>query len=139
MDQTERVFLLPSAELLGVLAENGYDFWELVEKFAPDFSTEEANDPTAIGERSPTRVILASAVLVAALTPAVKEAVHAATGRPAIVQEVHLEPMTTPDGRVVFGKGGEPVYRWSTTPKDLNPSPPVHFEGLGIKIDIGKQ
>jgi hypothetical protein len=144
-DQRE-LYVFASPEMEELLADNRTDLVELLQQegvavrrgSAPD----PAADPTA-GSKEPTTVILASAAVVAAITPLIIKVVERLTRKTALVVEKVPVALLDGNGQVVHDSSGKPIYRWVDrarvlTEQEQSPEErSVTIQGpLGIAIGI---
>ena len=141
MSDFERFYLLLTPDLERVLAEQEIDLNELVRQAAPGARIEMGQNPAAgaAGEKELVTILLASAVVIAALTPALKELIRAATNRPIVATDLSPVPLLDGSGKPILRPDGEPAVAWAQTTRDLNPTTAVEVDGFGIRFSIGGQ
>lgn len=140
--KTEATFLMFSDEARRFLAENDIDDRELIARTGQPLGVGRADDPSqqGIGRKELTTVLLASAAVVAAATPALREIIHALSGRDTIIREKRLVAVEDGAGNIVLGADGEPILHWVEVAKTVsNPEPaqPILVKGFGIEISFG--
>jgi hypothetical protein len=141
MTNLERYYIILTPDLERTLAENEIDLNELVRQAAPNVPIEMGQDPvaSAAGEKELVTILLASAAVIGALTPTLKELIRAATNRAIVATD--LTPVALLDGRgkPILRADGEPAFAWAQKTHDLNPTMSLKAKGFGIEFSIGKQ
>jgi hypothetical protein len=144
-DELTSVYVLMSDEIQEVLAAAGVGVDGLLRHEGVDVETRHAADPTGVaGDRTkePVTLILASAGLVAALTPVLTRVIQALSHRSVIVREKVLVPVEDARGDVVRASDGRPILYWTDRARHVDAGVPapgnmsVAIEGpLGLKIE----
>lgn len=115
VEKREEVFVFATPEIQALLADNGVDITELLQQDGQDVTKSFSRNPAEgdeSGYKEPTTVILASAALVVALTPIVKNLISALTHKKIIVRDVVLVPVEDSKGNIVYDRNGDPVLNW---------------------------
>jgi hypothetical protein len=141
MDQNE-TFLFLTPEVERFLSENEFDTKQLLQKSGYKVEVRLGQNPAfdSAGKKEPVTILLASAAVIAALTPAVRELIRNLSGRDVVVRERRLVPVESSKGDVVRDASGAPVLHWVDVVKGLAPDPapqPIKIRGFGIEISFG--
>jgi hypothetical protein len=143
MSDTERCFVIATDELEKALDRAGTDLNELIRQALPAGHELTAGKNPAYGaetsnEKEVVTIIIASAALIAALTPTLKELIRAATDRPIVATDLHQVPMLDGKGNPILRPDGAPAVAWTQTTRDLNPSTSMTVKGFGLELSIGR-
>lgn len=133
--QEHEVFLFPSPEVQALLADNGTDLVELLKREGVEVRRGFATDPAASaasGHKDPATVIIASAALVAALTPILSQALAALTHKTLVVREEVIVPVEDSKGNVVRDANGQPLVHWVA--RDVIRESSMQPDGYDISI-----
>ena len=133
------VFIFTSPEVQDFLDDYGVDLVSLLQEQDVEVNWGMASNPaiTDISEKSASKVILASAALVVALTPLLSQALQSVTPQGVIVEEVRCLPMTDKEGNLIKDPSGKPIMQWVKKEEFQEFSKQNHrvgIEGFGIKI-----
>jgi hypothetical protein len=132
--QTE-IFVLASPEVEDILADNGINFEELLKREGCAVKEHKGQDPVQLGsgEKDVVTIILASAALVAALTPILSKAIQSLTYKDVVVYETVLVPVEDSAGNVVRDSSGQPKMQWIKRSKLLESTRDKGQQGIKIK------
>jgi hypothetical protein len=148
-EQPEAAYIVFSRPVRQALGEAGIDLNDILKQATAQGRSEEtgaarlAPDPTAAaGSRALDPVtIVASAALIAALTPAVVRIVEAALRRRSVTRERELVPLIDAKGKPALGPDGQPIMVWRERESSglAAPEPGIRFRirAFGIEIDFG--
>jgi len=145
MEQQEEFFLFASPDIEAIFADNGTDIVELLKREGCEVERGVAQDPAKANSGDSTReiatIILASAALVAALTPILLKILQSLTYKDVMVHEIMLIPVEDSAGNVVKDAYGEPVLRWVKRSKILESTrdkarQQIKVKALGFEIEI---
>jgi hypothetical protein len=144
MEPKEPVFVFASSEVREILADNEIDLVDVLRSQGFDVSTGFASDPASAknsGYKDPATVILASAALVAALTPVISKIISALAHKAVVVQEMVLTPVMDEQGNLVKDSLNEPVMYWAPRTRIVESSEAqrdttVLIKGHGVEISI---
>jgi hypothetical protein len=138
------VYVYLSRNVETTLAEHEISLRELLVREGLSFEAPVSADPaTGDGSRAkePVTVLLASAAVIASLTPVVTRAIQALSHRAVVVETDVLAPVENGAGEVVRNASGEPVLYWTRRASVLGSAPQtpdaaaVSVEGpLGLRI-----
>ena len=108
-----KVAIFASPEVEEVLADNGVDVVTLLRKQGIEVeripgSAAGFQDP---GLKDPVSIILASAALIAILTPVITKAINALSRKQVVVTQTILAPVETSDGHIVRDADGNPILQ----------------------------
>jgi hypothetical protein len=144
MESEKTVFLYPDPEIQALLADNETDLVDLLRREGLNVRSgpeTEPGLPIGLRHKEPASVIVASAALIAALTPALVRLIEALAHRSVVVEEKVLQPVENSKGEVVRDKLGEPVLQWVNRAKVIqstlphSDAPTVDIKGpIGISI-----
>lgn len=142
MDSQDQVFLFLSPDVDRFLAENSVTTRELFAKANIEAEIQFGNNPasTGVGAKEPATILLASAALIAAATPILRELIRNLSGRDAVVRERHLLPVEDSEGNVIYNAAGAPILQWVDIAKGGAPDQApqaIHIKGFGIEISFG--
>ena len=142
MGQNE-TFLFLAPDLERFLLKNDLDAAAIVRKCNQQvdvsFGTNPASDVD--GQKEPVTIILASAAVIAALTPILRELIRNLSGRDVVIRERRLVPVEDSKGAVVHDASGTPILHWVDVAKGQvtdATSQPVTIKGFGIDISFGE-
>ncbi|MBD1806316.1 hypothetical protein H6F98_12755 [Microcoleus sp. FACHB-SPT15] len=140
--QTE-LFVLASPEVEDILADNGINLEDLLKREGCAVKEHKGQDPAKLGsgEKDVAIIILASAALVAALTPILSKAIQSLTYKDVVVYETVLVPVEDSAGNVVRDSSGEPKMQWIRRSKLLESTrdkgqQEIKIKALGFEIEI---
>lgn len=138
--QTEiRVFLTPEVERL--LIENETDVVTLLRRSGADVSAV-PGPPSGGGEKEPVTILLATAALVATLTPLLTRALSALSRKAVLVSESVPVAVTDASGNVVHDEHGKPVieyverHRFVETQPQAEPDQKAEVNALGWHVSL---
>ncbi|MDG4787995.1 hypothetical protein O7626_18965 [Micromonospora sp. WMMD1102] len=112
---TQRLTVFVSRELEGLLVGNSTGVVDILRAHQVDFEVEFGHGGTAPGagaERDLVLTLLASAAVVATVTPLVRTVLDRLTNRPVVATELRLVPVESSSGEVVRAADGTPVLHW---------------------------
>ena len=146
MEDQRELFVFASPEVAELLADNSTNLVELLQQEGVAVRRGSAPDPAAdpsAGSKEPATVILASAAVVAAITPLIVKVVERLTRKTALVVEKVPVALLDGNGQVVRDPSGRPIYWWADRSRiaaEQEQSPEersVTIQGpLGIAIGI---
>jgi hypothetical protein len=144
MDNQEPIFVFASSEIQDILADNQIDIVDVLRAEGFDLQRSLARNPAqkyGPGYKEPATVILATAALVAALTPVISKLISALAHKAVLVQEMVLTPVLDEQGNVVQDVLGNPVLYWAKKSQILESTeaqetPSILVRGHGIEINI---
>jgi hypothetical protein len=134
-DQVE-IFLFPSREVREVLADNETDVAELLERNGVRVVQRVVPDPRPVrgaSYREPVTVLLASAALVAALTPILARAIESLSRKRVVVYEEATEPVVDANGNPIRDANGQILERRTRKPLLLESGSTKETTSLSIK------
>lgn len=141
MESEKTVFLYPDPEIQTLLADNETDLVALLRREGLNVRSGSATEPglpTVARHKEPASVVVASAALIAALTPALVRLIEALSHRSVFVEEKVLQPVETSKGEIVRDKSGDPVLQWVNRAKVIQSTPPhPDAPAVDIKGPIG--
>jgi hypothetical protein len=142
MNSQDEVFLFLSPDVNRFLSQNDIGARELVQKAGLQIGVRLGENPAInnAGEKEPATVLLASAAVIAALTPILRDLMRNLSGREAVVRERRLLPVEDSKGDVIRDASGAVVLHWVDVVKGQaseHPSQPIKIKGLGIEISFG--
>lgn len=141
MFEVERLHVFLSPEVQQVLLDHETDVEELLRKAAFPVKVESGADPAlnAMGKKEPATILLASAAVIAAATPLLRDLIRALSGRDTVIIERRLVPVQDDTGKLVRGTDGEPVLHWAEVGRERKePEAQVtKIKGLGVEISFG--
>lgn len=133
-----------SRDMQEFLADNQLSLDEMLRRQGADVQIKLGQDPAAssdAGHKEPATIIIASAAVIAALTPLLIKAFETLAYKPVVVTEQVIVPVEDSKGNVVLDANGNPVLHWvdrtrvietDTRPRDETS---VDIKGpLGISI-----
>lgn len=145
MESKEELFVFTSPDIEAIFTENETNLADLLKRegcdveqgFGKDLAKASSGDST----REIATTILASAALVAALTPIVLKVLQSLTYKDVVVHEVVLVPVEDSDGNVIKDASGEPVMNWIKRSKILESTrdqnqQEINIKALGFEIEI---
>jgi hypothetical protein len=138
----DNVVLFLSPEVNRFFSENGFDAQELIQKTNQPVTVHLGENPAfgTSGKKEPVTILLASAAVIAATTPLLRDLIHELSGREAVVRERRLVPVEDSAGNVIRESNGEARLHWVDGVKGAKPeqkSQPVKVKGYGIEISFG--
>ncbi len=144
MEPGSQHYLFLSDDLQKTLAEKEVDLRDLLAETGQPLEIRFGADPAAAdaGTKEPATIIVASAAVIAALTPVLIELIRSITRRDPVIRERRLVPVSDGKGNIVSNAAGEPILHWVDVVKgelQERPVTPVRVEGLGIKIGFGHE
>ena len=147
MENRTEAFIFASPEIEQLLADNGVSFDEALRREGYDVSKGASSDPASdaeVGTRAVATTILASAAVIAALTPVLLKIIESLTYKGAIVHDTVLVPVEDSSGNVVTDSSGEPKLQWVRKAEFLessrgNSAQEIKIKALGFEIEIKNQ
>lgn len=141
MTQTEQIYVFLSPEVQQVLLDHETDIEELLRRADSVATVATGSDPAAdsTGKKEPAIILLASAAVIAAATPLLREVIQALAGRHTVLTERRLVAVLDGDGKVVRGSNGDPVLHWEEIERDRK-EPVVQttqIKGFGVQVSFG--
>lgn len=144
MENQEPVFVFASPEIQEILTDNQISIVDILRQKGFDVSEGFAQDPAqgaGSGYKDAATIILASAGLIAALTPIISQVISTLAHRAVLVREIALLPVVDDQGNVVRDASGEPTLYWAPHTRLIESTEPqgassVSVQGLGIKISL---
>jgi hypothetical protein len=141
MEDQHEVLLFASPEIEEVLADNRVDLVELLQREGLEVSRsmlKEQGLALEPGLKEPVSIILASAAVIAALTPAITRAISALSRKQVLVTERVLAPVETSTGEVVRDPDGRPVLHWADRARLVEPkTTPSDHASLKAESPLG--
>lgn len=144
MNSPEETFFFIEPELRQVLTRRGVGLTKLLRQSGIDAEVKFRDDPApeSDGEKEPATIILASAALLAAATPLLRDFLRNVTGRDVELRERHLLPVEDSNGRPILDSKGKPKLYWVDAIKGSSPAPApyqIKIKGWGVEISFGGQ
>jgi len=136
------VFFFLAPEVNRFLVENNIGMRELLQRAGLPSAVQLGENPAgnSAGEKEPATILLASAALIAAATPILRELIRNISGREAVVRERHLLPVEDSKGKLVHDATGAPILHWVDVSKGPAPDQAPQsskIKGFGIEISFG--
>ena len=141
-DSTEAVLLI-SSEVEAALLGSGVSIEELIDQANMPVEVKAGTDPAAdsTGTKDPATIMVASAVVIAALTPILKKIIRSLSDKEVVIREKRLVPVEDSSGDIVRNGAGEPILHWVCVAKETiaeSSEPKIALKGpLGIEISFG--
>ena len=138
----DKVFFFLAPEVEDFLIENDIGVRQILQKSGLATVAQLGENPASnsAGEKEPATILLASAAVIAAATPILRELIRNISGREAVVREQHLVPVEDSKGKLVRDAEGAPILHWVDVSKGQAPdqSPQaIKIKGFGIEISFG--
>jgi hypothetical protein len=133
----ERVFLDLSPEVEQMLVENEIDLEAALRERGLDARLSRAANPAKSSEsqtKDVSLVLLASAAVIVAATPLLREIIQTVSRRSVVINHRKLLPVEDSKGNVVQDSTGNPVMQWVDVPTVIAPSGTT---AIDQKLDIG--
>ncbi|WP_175162340.1 hypothetical protein [Achromobacter aegrifaciens] len=142
MDKPEEVYFFLSPEVHRYLADNDISTSWLLKQTGKEIAIRLGENPAPDirGEKEPATILLASAAVIAAATPILREVLRTFAGRDPVIRERRLVPVADSSGELVRDANGQPVLQWVDEIKGLIPESPIQsggIKGFGIEISFG--
>jgi hypothetical protein len=125
MEDNREVLLYASPEVEELLADNGINLVEVLRREGLEVgrgSVTEGIPSAQSGLKEPVTILLASAAVIASLTPIISKTISAITHKPVIVTEQMLVPVEDSTGKVVRDSSGNPQLHWVDRKRLLEPT-----------------
>jgi hypothetical protein len=141
MSSQDETYLFVTPEFTRFLADNDIGLSDLLRQAGLDAEVRLGKDPATddAGHKEPATIILASAALIAAATPLLREVIRNLTGRESVVRERRLIPAEDSKGNIVYNAKGVPIVHWVDVVKGQAPDngiQTVKITGFGIEISL---
>jgi hypothetical protein len=144
VEKQEPIFIFASPEIQEILADNRIGIGDILRQEGFDVSESFAQDPAEAagsGYKDAATVILASAALIAMLTPIISKVISTLAHRAVLVREMELLPVVDEQGDVVRDASGEPTLYWAPRARVVEFTEPqgvssVSVKGYGIEISL---
>lgn len=139
MEYDREVFVFLSPEVERFLTDNEIGLKDLFVKAGIKTNVKLGQDPVSNGEgrKEPATIILASAAVIAAATPILKELIKNLSGRETAVRERRLLPVEDSKGKTVLDASGEPILHWTNVAKAQDEADKITIKGFGVEISFG--
>jgi hypothetical protein len=142
MNSDRQVFLFLSPDVERLLADHDVDVKEVIRRTTQPITVGFGQDPAtaASGAKDPVTILMASAAVIAAATPLIRELIRTLAGREPVIREKRLVPVEDSRGNVVLDSNGQATLHWVDEVKAVIPehtSEPLAIKGFGIEISIG--
>jgi hypothetical protein len=115
VEDQQEAFVFLSPEMQELLADNQISLQELLRSQGVDAQLKLGQDPAAspvAGHKEPATIIIASAAVIAALTPLLVKAFETLAYKPVVVKEQIVVAVEDSQGNVVRDANGNPVLHW---------------------------
>ncbi|MFG5380783.1 hypothetical protein [Yoonia sp. R2-816] len=134
-------YVLLGADLSKFLVENDFSVSDLVKKADSAVEIEVAPNPETqtSPRKEPATIILASAAVVAALTPLLIEVIRNVSRREAVIREKRLVPVEDSNGNHMNDGEGNPILHWVDVVVQDDPGArkqSISVKGFGIEIEF---
>jgi hypothetical protein len=144
MKETVPIYILLSPEIREFLADNQTSLAELLHEEGVEVEAQIAANPVhqeGGSTKDPVSILVASAAVLAALTPLVSRVLDRFSRKPTVVEEQVLLPVLDGSGAPVTDKDGQPYTYWALRPKVLKDEKPkpmgsiIELQGpFGLKV-----
>jgi hypothetical protein len=137
------IYVLTTPEVRAFLADNETSLGELLRSEGVQVQEQAGANPVRAeggSSKEPVTIILASAALVATLTPIITRVLQRFSRTPVVAEEQTLLPVLDASGAPVKDKDGQPLTYWAKRAKVVTaPETPggsiINIEGpMGIKL-----
>jgi hypothetical protein len=142
LQEQDGIFFFLSPEVRRFLSDNDIETQQFLNQSGHQIPIRLAQNPApdTAGEKEPAIILLASAAVIAAATPILREFIRTISGRDPVIRERRLVPIEDSAGNVVRDPNGEPLVHWVDEVKGVHteqPTQAVKIKGLGIEISFG--
>jgi hypothetical protein len=140
--ETERLYIDLDPDIQALVADNFINIEKALNRAGYNVKVELASQPErqANPSKEPATVLIATAAVILAATPVLREIIQAVSRRPIVLKRQRLFPVEDSKGNVIVGSDGLPVLQWVEVPDVVEAQSPipqqqsVGIEGLGIRI-----
>jgi hypothetical protein len=136
----EETFLFLAPEVERFFSKNEIDINQLLKKSGQKIEIRLGHNPEKPGAKEPVTILFASAAVIAALTPILRDLIRNLSGQNVVVRERRLLPVEDSKGNAVRDASGAPILKWVDVVKGEVPdraAQPVKIKGLGVEISFG--
>jgi hypothetical protein len=140
MSLENEVFFFLAPDVERYLTQNGLGPRELFQKTGLEIVMRLGEDPAArgTGRKEPVTILLASAAVIAAATPILRELIRNVSGREIVVHERRLLPVEDSKGNAIRDGAGEPILQWVDVAKFPDQAAQsIKIKGFGMEISFG--
>ncbi len=144
MAETVPIYVLATPEVRAFLADNETSLAELLRAEGVDVEEQTAANPVRKeggSTKEPVTILLASAAVIATLTPVITRILQRFSREPVVAEEQMLLPVLDANGAPVKDKDGQPLTYWASRARILTDAQPklasseLTIEGpMGIKV-----
>ena len=137
MEDQRELVVYASPEVEELLADNDTDLVELLRSEGLEVirgSTSEGIPGVALGLKEPVTIILASAAVIASLTPIISRTISALSHKRVITTERVLVPVEDSKGEVVRDANGNPQLHWVDRTRLLESTAAPH-DRTSLKVE----
>ncbi len=144
MEEQTEAFIFAAPEVEQLLADNGTSIDELLRRQGYEVDRGTTGNPATDadkGTREIATTILASAALVAAMTPILMKIIQSLTYKGVVVHETVLIPIEDSSGDIISDSDGNAKLQWVRRSKLLESSrdpatQEVKIKALGFEVEI---
>ena len=145
MADTVPIYVLTTPEVRALLADNETSLGELLRSEGVEVQEQAGANPVRAeggSAKEPVTIILASAAVIATLTPIITRVLQRFSRKPVVAEEQTLLPVLDGSGAPVRDKDGQPLTYWAkrarvvTAPESL-PGSAINIKGpMGIELTL---
>lgn len=137
----EHLYIDLSVDVQKVLADNHVDLAKLLHERGLEVQFHRMSDPatdTGTASKEPALVLVATAAVIVAATPIIREIIQTLSRRSVVVRGRKLVPVESSDGAVVRNAQNEPILQWINTAEIIEaPATASPSQKLSVKIPAG--
>jgi hypothetical protein len=138
---SHRLYIHFSPEVERDIADNALDIPAVLKTRGLQLQLQRAADPAVRGDnalKDTALVLVATASVIAAATPLLKEVIQAISRRTVLVKDRKTVPVEDSSGNIVTNSNGQPLLQWVETAHVVQTGPPAsERQVLGIKGPMG--
>jgi hypothetical protein len=113
--QSDRLYISFDPEIEALLADNFIDLEGALRQAGHDVTLEHTSRPggrAASAGKEPATILVATAAVILAATPVIREIIQSVSRRPVVLKQRRLIPVEDSKGNVVLGTDGQVVLQW---------------------------
>jgi hypothetical protein len=139
MSELDRLHVFLSREVQELMLDQETSVGEILRAKGVSVEVAIGDNPAedARGKKEPATILLASAAVLAVVTPLLREVIRSLARRDTLASELRLVPVQDSSGGIVRDKSGEPILHWArvsaATPL---PNETTRIKGFGVEISF---
>jgi hypothetical protein len=139
----DRMYIEFDPQIEALLADNHIDIASVLRGAGLDIRLDRTAQPVnavSSSTKDPATVLIASAAVLLAATPILREIIQSIARRPIVVKQRKLVPVEDSKGQVMVGKNNQPILHWvDVTEVSTQTNPSSDQQTVNVKGPLGIQ